>query len=114
MIKELIEKRASGLGFSTIAQDLKISRNTVKNRLREVGAYEVAGALTILHSGLAIENKNKFTAHWSSKLDWGDAIAAIEGGSPIKEYWEVHLESSSEKDLAHVPYETFWREFRRR
>lgn len=44
MISELILKRANGLGFSTIAQDLKIARNTVKTRLKEVGAYEVEDA----------------------------------------------------------------------
>lgn len=114
MIKELIKKRANGLGFSTIAQDLKIARNTVKSRLKEVGAYEVEDARKLLISGFPIENSSHFTAHWSNKLDWTEAIAQVEGGTPIKEYWEVHLQSGTEQDLLHVPYETFWREFRRR
>jgi hypothetical protein len=114
MIKELVQKRANGFGFATIAQDLKIARNTVKNRLKEVGAYEVEDAKRLLLSGLPAESKNQFTSHWSCHLDWGEAIALVEGGTPINEYWEIHLQSATESDLTHVPYETFWREFRRR
>ena len=114
MIKELVQRRAKGLGFSTIAKDLKISRNTVKSRLKELGAYEVKQAQKFLLSDLPLVSSTPFTSHWSSKLDWGSAIILIEGGTPIKEYWETYLQSAQDKDLCHVPYETFWREFRRR
>jgi len=114
MIKELVKKRANGDGFSTIAQDLKIARNTVKSRLKDVGAYEVEEAQKLLLSGRPLEHKTDFTSHWSSKIAWSEAITLVEGGTPIKEFWEVHLQAATEQDLTHVPYETFWREFRRR
>ncbi|NJL23885.1 MAG: hypothetical protein HC902_00985 [Calothrix sp. SM1_5_4] len=114
MINELILKRATGLGFSTIAEDLRIARNTVKARLKEVGAYEVDDAKKLFLSGASIQTKTAFTAPWSGKLNWECIIGSVEGGTPIKEYWEEHLESSADGDLRNVPYETFWREFRRR
>lgn len=115
MINELILKRANGLGFSTIAQDLKIARNTVKSWLKEVGAYEVEDAQKFILSGAKVETTGAgFTPHWSGQVTWGDVMTAVEGGTPIKEYWEHHLASAPEGDLGHVPYETFWREFRRR
>lgn len=114
MVKELILRRASGLGFSTIAQELKIARNTVKSWLKEVGAYDVADAQKLLLSGAKIEIKTVYVPHWSGELQWGEVLAAVEGGTPIKEYWEHHFASAAEGDLGHVPYETFWREFRRR
>jgi hypothetical protein len=115
MVNELILKRASGLGFSTIAQDLKIARNTVKARLKELGAYEVTDAQRILlEGGVSTDAKKVFSPYWSSKLKWEEAIGAVEGGVPIKEYWENTLFSALDADLKNVPYETFWREFRRR
>jgi hypothetical protein len=39
-------------------------------------------------------------------VDWGAVIGAVEGGTPIKEYWEQYLESSDSNDLKNVPYET--------
>ena len=44
MLEDLVRRRANGNGFQTIAIDLKIARNTVKNRLKEIGAYEVVDA----------------------------------------------------------------------
>ena len=114
MIDELIRKRASGLGFQTIALDLKIARNTVKNRLKEIGAYEIADAQNILLAGKTEPKSKVFSPHWADKISWAQVLADVEGGTPIKEYWEHHVVSSSEKDLQHVHYENFWREFRRR
>lgn len=112
MIDELIRKRASGLGLKTIAADLRISKNTVKSRLKEVGGFEVDDAQRVLRAGLNAKPKT-FTPHWSDKVEWPLVLAEVEGGMPIKEYWE-ELSSSLEKDLQFVPYESFWREFRRR
>jgi transposase len=114
MIDELIRKRANGLGFQTIALDLKIARNTVKSRLKEIGAYEIPDAQRLLLAGNTASLLKVFTPHWSDKVSWPQALSDIQGGTPIKEYWEYHLVSSLEEDLRHVPYETFWREFRRR
>ena len=114
MIQELIRRRANGDGFQTIAGDLKIARNTVKGRLREVGAYEVVDAQKLLLSGQGPPKVVAFTAHWSNQVAWGEAIGQVEGGTPIKEFWEGNLASSAEADVRNVPYETFWREFRRR
>jgi transposase len=115
MINELILKRANGVGFSTIAQDLKIARNTVKRWLKEVGAYEIEDAQRIILSGVNVLTKGAtFSPHWSALVQWGDVIGVVEGGTPIKEYWEEHVASAISGDLQHVPYETFWREFRRR
>lgn len=114
MINELIRKRASGLGFQTIALELQIARNTVKSRLKEIGAYEIEDAQQLLLSGGAAKLIKVFSPHWSDKIQWPAVLAEIEGGTPIKEYWEHHLVDSKIEDLRHVPYETFWREFRRR
>lgn len=114
MIQELVRRRAQGDGFQTIASDLKVSRNTVKSRLKEAGAYEVLQAQALLASGIGLVKPAAFTAHWSSAIDWGEALSQVEGGTPIKEYWEERLASATEGDVRNVPYETFWREFRRR
>ncbi len=112
MIDELIRKRAGGLGFKTIAADLGISKNTVKSRLKEIGGFEVADAQTLLSDGINIKQKI-FTPHWGDKVDWPRVLAEVEGGVPIKEYWE-ELGGSDQRDLHFIPYESFWREFRRR
>lgn len=114
MINELIIKRANGLGFSTIAQDLKIARNTVKSRLKDVGAYDVEQAQNLLLAGVEIKSAPKYFSPWSTKVKWEDVLSAVEGGVPIREHWEDHIEASTDCDLRNVPYETFWREFRRR
>ena len=114
MIEELVRRRARGDGFKTIADDLKIARNTVKSRLKEAGAYEVADAKRLLLSGVVLTKSVPFAAHWSSQVAWGEALGEVEGGTPIKEFWEMHLASSTSADIRNVPYETFWREFRRR
>lgn len=114
MIEDLVRRRANGDGFQTIAMDLKISRNTVKSRLKENGAYEVADAQKLLLSGLNTSKVAAFAPHWSSQVAWDSAIKEVEGGTPIKEFWENNLAGSSITELRNVPYETFWREFRRR
>jgi len=114
MLEDLVRRRANGNGFQTIAIDLKIARNTVKNRLKEIGAYEVVDAQQLLLSGINTATSSVFTPHWSSQVAWDGAIKEVEGGTPIKEFWEGHLAASSTADLRNVPYETFWREFRRR
>jgi len=113
MIDEILRRRAKGDGFQTIALDLKISRNTVKLRLREINAYEVLEAQSIMALGLD-KVKVAFAPHWSSQVAWDAVISEVEGGTPIKEYWEGNLASAEGSDLRNVPYETFWREFRRR
>lgn len=55
MIDELIRKRASGLGFKTIAADLTISKNTVKARLKGIGGFEVGDAQRLLSNGLNVD-----------------------------------------------------------
>lgn len=114
MIEDLVRRRSKGNGFQTIAGDLKIARNTVKSRLKEIGAYEVADAQKLLLSGVGLPKAAPFTAHWSNQVSWGEALGQVEGGTPIKEFWEGHLLSSTAPDISNVPYETFWREFRRR
>lgn len=114
MIEELIRRRANGDGIQTIANNLKVARNTVKSRLKEIGAYEIVDAQKLLISGVQAAKSTIFTTHWSSQITWDNAISEIEGGTPIKEFWEDHLQSSAAADLRNVPYETFWREFRRR
>lgn len=114
MIEDLVRRRANGDGFQTIAIDLKIARNTVKSRLKEVGAYEVIEAQNLLLAGLNTAKTTSFTPHWSTQVTWGSALKEVEGGTPIKEFWEHHLAGASSIDLRNVPYETFWREFRRR
>ncbi|MFP5519885.1 MAG: hypothetical protein ACLGGX_08275, partial [Bdellovibrionia bacterium] len=102
MIDELIRKRASGLGFQTIALELQIARNTVKSRLKEVGAYEVTDAQQLLLSGGSAKLIKVFSPHWSDKVQWPNILAEVEGGTPIKEYWEHHLVTSTVEDLRHV------------
>lgn len=114
MLEDLVRRRANGDGFQTIAMDLKISRNTVKNRLKEIGAYEVTEAQNLLLAGLNTAKVAVFAPHWSSQISWEDAIKEVEGGTPIKVFWENNLISAPTPDLRNVPYETFWREFRRR
>lgn len=114
MIDELVRRRARGDGLKTIALDLKIARNTVKTRLREVGCYEVADALRASLSGFALVKTTVFSPHWSSDVTWETAISEVVGGCTIKEFWEEYLVSGEMHDLRNVPYETFWREFRRR
>ncbi|MBF0316015.1 MAG: hypothetical protein HQK52_21525 [Oligoflexia bacterium] len=41
MLKELVRRRANSDGIQTIAHDLLIARNTVKSRLKDVGAYDI-------------------------------------------------------------------------
>ena len=114
MIEELLRRRANGEGLQTIAGDLKIARNTVKNRLREIGAYEVEEARDLLSSGGGVAKTAAFTPHWSGLISWEEVAKSVEGGTPIKEYWEDYLAAATSNDLNNVPYETFWREFRRR
>ena len=54
MIQELIRRRAKGDGLQTIASDLRISRNTVKRRLKDIGAYNVDQAKDLLSRGLEL------------------------------------------------------------
>ncbi len=84
----------NGDGFQTIATDLNIARNTVKSRLKKVGAYEVIDAQKLLLAGISAATVQIFSPHWSS--------------------WENNLAPNTAADLRNVPYETFWREFRRR
>jgi len=113
MIEELVRRRASGQGFQTIALGLKIARNTVKNRLRQIGAYQVEEARQLLKVGFSQAVKGNVPV-WSSDVNWAQALSLVEGGVPIKEYWEESILGSSSTDLRNIPYETFWREFRRR
>lgn len=114
MIEDLVRRRACGAGFQTIAGDLRISRNTVKRKLKAIGAYGVDDAKSLLANGFSCKQiSSSFAPHWSDKIGWKESLAAVEGGTPIKEYWEVHVKESSSVDLQNVPYETFWREFRR-
>lgn len=114
MIEDLVRRRANGDGFQTIAMDLNIARNTVKSRLKEVGAYEVVDAQRLLLDGFSAATVQVFSPHWSSQVAWEEALKEIEGGTPIKEFWENNLAANTTTDLRNVPYETFWREFRRR
>ena len=115
MVSELIQRRADGDGFQTIAIGLKISRNTVKNRLRRLGAYEVEDAQKLLLGGFTAKSVNiQYVPEWSHLLAWDQVISDIMGGSTIREYWEIHFEPSSAVDLRNITYETFRREFRRR
>lgn len=114
MIEELVRRRAMGDGFQTIGLALKVARNTVKSRLKEVGAYEVSDAQRILLAGVGVAKSLQYAPHWSAQVDWGEARSQVEGGTPIKEFWEISLASAMAADLRNVPYETFWREFRRR
>lgn len=113
MIEELVTRRARGEGFQTIAVALKIARNTVKSRLRQVGGYEISEAKKLLLAGLPSPNKIVGPV-WSHLISWEKTLNEIESSTPIKEYWEEHLLGSANVDLRNVPYETFWREFRRR
>lgn len=114
MIEELVRRRANGEGLKTIARSLNISKNTVKNRLKDVGAYDVKEASKLACSDTFIIKQDSFTPHWSGLIDWQRAISEIETGVGIKEFWEENLAASMSQDLQNIPYETFWREFRRR
>ena len=74
MIDELVRKRASGLGLQTIALDLKIARNTVKSRLKEIGAYEIADAQSILLAGKTAPKFSGATGKVKAMLSVSSAI----------------------------------------
>ncbi|MBF0316515.1 MAG: IS21 family transposase [Oligoflexia bacterium] len=116
MLEEIVKRRASGKGIKTIASELKIAKNTVKTHLRNLAAYEVTAAQQLLQNDSlkSLKQNSTFTPHWSGHLDWSKVISAVESGVPIKEYWENHVVEASTHDLKSVPYETFWREFRRK
>jgi transposase len=115
MVSELLQRRANGDGFQTIAIGLKISRNTVKCRLREIGAYEIEAAQKLLLDGFTSNSMSaQYVPEWSQSLPWDQVLSEIVSGSTIREYWEINFESSTEVNLRHVSYESFRREFRRR
>lgn len=114
MVEEMVRRRAEGNGLQTIANELGVSRNTVKRNLREVGAYEVENALAVLVNGIMKFEPEPYTAPWSKHVVWPEVLTEVEGGTPIKEFWEMYIADSGIADLRNVPYETFWREFRRR
>lgn len=114
MIEEMIRKRAEGMGFKTIAQAHKISKNTVKKHLVAANAYEVEDAKKKLQSGFSAPAQTQFSPFWSSLIAWNDALNNVESGQTIKDFWDIHFASSLNQDLKNIPYETFWREFRRR
>ena len=113
MIEDLVRRRANGAGFQTIALALGIARNTVKTRLKELGAYEVHEATALLLSAVKLPTA-VYQPHWAKLVIWTDILKEVEGGTPIKEFWELNISENSSHDLRNVPYETFWREFRRR
>jgi transposase len=116
MLEEIIKRRASGKGLKTIAAELKIAKNTVKTHLWRLSAYEIEDAQKFILNGQlkSLTQSSIFTPHWSGHLDWGKVLSEVESGVPIKEFWEIHFFAATVRDLQSVPYETFWREFRRR
>jgi hypothetical protein len=114
MVNELVRRRANGEGFQKISRDLGIARNTVKSRLKELGAYEIKSAQKILLSGGGSKKTQSYMAPWAGEVCWKDVLREVEGGTPIKEFWEIHISGSHKTILSNIPYETFWREFRRR
>ena len=114
MMEDIVRRRANGDGFKTIAIALGIARNTVKTRLKELKAYEIYEAAELLLNAIKLPLAVTYEPHWARLVSWTDALKEVEGGTPIKEFWEFNILENLNQDLRNVPYETFWREFRRR
>ena len=103
MKKEILRLHGKGIGKKTIARVLKVSKNTVKKYVDEADmGVDVAKA------------EKKYAAPWSPKVEWKTVKDETDRGTPISEFWEEHIEVSTDAELKSVQYVAFWREFRRR
>jgi hypothetical protein len=113
MIKEILRLKGMGLGNKKIASALGISKNTVKNYVREhelAVSDGVPGPVTIALNGSA----SSYSAPWAPKVDWESVKKATDRGVQLAHYYEEHIATSDAPSLKAVPYVTFWREFKRR
>jgi transposase len=99
MIHEIQRLKALGLSKRMIAKALGCSRNTVDKYL---SSPEEA----------VTEATASYKAPWSDMVNWPDVEAATSRGMAVSLYWEQRI--ATNEDLHHVPYVSFWREYRRR
>lgn len=100
MISEILRMKSLGLSKRQIARALDCSRNTVDKYITEDAAAEQV-AMPVA-----------YRAPWSDLVDWQAAHGATSKGDPLSAFWEEKVAPTP--GLEHVPYVSFWREYRRR
>jgi len=75
-------------------------RNTVEKYLADA------------HKSPLTESAGQYQAPWSDLVDWAQAHQFTAKGDPLSAYWEDKIKPT--EGLTHVPYVSFWREYKRR
>jgi transposase len=99
MIHEIQRLKDLGLSKRMIAKALGCSRNTVDKYLSST-------------ADTASETSKEYKAPWSDTVNWPDVESATSRGMAVSLYWEQKI--ATHEALQHVPYVSFWREYRRR
>ena len=111
MIKEIKRLKNLGLGKSKIGATLGISKNTVKKYLR------LAEEQTqVILETKETQSDSTYHAPWSNKVDWNMVRSETVRGVQLKHYWEEWISAPAAQTHldAKIPYESFWREYKRR